>query len=63
MKTILRYFANKTHDVRLQLLCASLFGLLELYGYSGAFAIILKARKLNKAKPRNRVTAKNGVTK
>ena len=45
MKTLLRYFAHKTHNIQTQLICASLYGLLDLYGYYGAFAILLKARK------------------
>lgn len=60
MKTLLRYLSHKTHNVQIQLLCATLFGLLSLYGYGGTAAIILKARKLTtKKKPRNRVTVRS----
>jgi hypothetical protein len=57
LKGLIRYFAKKTHNVRIQLLCATLFGLLELYGFGGTIAIIMKARKLAD-KPCNRVTVK-----
>ena len=57
MKLLIRYLARKSHNVRLQLLYATLFGLLELYGLGGTIAIILKARKLA-TKPGNRVTVK-----
>jgi hypothetical protein len=61
MKTILRYFAKKSHDVRIQLLLATIYGLLDLFGFGGTVAILIKARKLAAAKkPRNRVTAKTG---
>lgn len=46
MKTLISYLARKSHNIRTQLLCATIFGLLSLYGYTGTFAIILKARKL-----------------
>jgi hypothetical protein len=58
LKSVIRYFGKKTHNVRIQLLCATLYGLLELYGLGGTFAIIMKARKLTTKKPCNRVTAK-----
>jgi len=62
IKSILKYFATKSHDVRIQLLCATLFGLVSIFGIGGALSIIMKARKLSK--PRNRVTAQtNKVTK
>jgi hypothetical protein len=50
IKRVLMYFGRKTHDVRVQLLCATLYGLVSLFGVGGAIAVILKARKL--AKPR-----------
>jgi hypothetical protein len=50
IKRLLMYFGRKTHDVRIQLLCATLYGLVSMYGIGGGIAIILKARKL--AKPR-----------
>lgn len=59
IKNLLAYFAKKSHDVRTQLLLASIYGLVSLYGVTGAFAIILKARKLTNAKPRNRVTVRS----
>lgn len=54
---LLRYFAKKSHDVRTQLLLASLYGLVSLYGVGGSVTIILKARKMT-TKLRNRVTVK-----
>lgn len=53
---ILRYFAKRSHDVRIQLLLATLYGLTSIYGLSGALSIIMKARKLTNVKRRNRVT-------
>lgn len=58
LKAFIRYLAKKSHNVRLQLLYATLFGLLELYGFGGTVSIIMKARKLATKKPGNRVTVK-----
>lgn len=56
IKRILAYFAKRTHDVRLQLLLACLYGLVHLYGVTGGFAIILKARKLQQRKRKTTTT-------
>lgn len=48
IKRTLAYFAKRTHDVRMQLLIATLYGLISLYGIGGTVAIMLKARKLSK---------------
>lgn len=65
MKKIIRYFANKSHDVRIQLLLATIYGLLDIYGFRGMVSIILKARKMTNSKAvirkRNRVTAQEGI--
>jgi len=45
---ILRYFAKRTHNVQMQLLLATLFGCIELYGIYGTFAIISKNAKATK---------------
>lgn len=64
LKSFLRYCAKKSHDVKIQLLLATLYGLVDLFGITGAVAIIMKARKLSTKKPGNRVTAQPGkVTK
>jgi len=56
---LLRYCAMKSHDVQVQLLCATIHGLVDIFGIGGAFAILLKARKIaHGKKPSNRVTAK-----
>lgn len=53
---LLRYLAKRSHDVRIQLLLATLYGLTSIYGLGGALSIIMKARKLTNVKRRNRVT-------
>ena len=45
IERFLRYVAYKSHNVNVQLLLASLYGLVKLYGWQGAFAIVMKARK------------------
>lgn len=56
MKTIIKYFAKRTHNIRLQLLCGTLYGLLDLYGFVGTFAILNKARKMQTVKRPNKQT-------
>jgi hypothetical protein len=48
IKKTLAYFAKRTHDIKLQLLLATLYGLVSLFGTGGAIMIIIKARKLHK---------------
>lgn len=57
---LIRYASKKSHDVQIQLLCATCYGLVDLYGLRGSIAIIIKARKLANVKAGNRVTAKSG---
>jgi hypothetical protein len=45
-KYLTEKFAKKSHDVRIQLLCATLYGLFHIFGVGGALAIIMKARKM-----------------
>lgn len=47
---LLRYLARRSHDVRIQLLLATLYGLVSIFGLGGAVAILLKARKLSTTK-------------
>lgn len=47
IKSTLAYFAKRTHDLQTQLLLASMYGLVSLFGVSGTVAILMKARKLN----------------
>ena len=42
---IIRYFAKKTKNVQAQVLLATFYGLLSLYGVGGTVPIILKMRK------------------
>jgi hypothetical protein len=49
MRTILAYFAKKSHNVRVQLLFATFHGLLSIFGFGGTIAIIMKVRKLGNA--------------
>jgi hypothetical protein len=61
LKKILAYFGRKSHNVQVQLLCATLYGLISLFGIGGTIAIIMKARKVANTrvhKPCNRVTVK-----
>lgn len=48
IKRLFAYFAKRSHDVRIQLLCATIYGLLSVFGVFGTIAIILKARKVSK---------------
>ncbi len=50
IKSLLRYFSKKTHDIRYQLLIGSLYGCIELYGVRGTILIMMKARKLQPPK-------------
>lgn len=61
IKSILYFFAKRTHEVRTQLLLATLYGLVAIYGVGGGLSIILKAKKIAKPKPRNRVTVKKDI--
>jgi hypothetical protein len=58
---LLRYFAKKSHNVRVQLLLATMYGLVSIYGVTGAFTILMKARRLVK-QPRKRVQPKPPTT-
>lgn len=60
MRALLMYFGKKSHNIQVQLLCATLYGLLSIFGTGGTIAIILKARKLAAAKhkPRKQVVKK-----
>lgn len=50
IKAIIMYLGKRTKTVQVQLLCATLYGLVSLYGVGGAVAIVFKARKLTKTR-------------
>ncbi len=45
MKTILAYFAKRSHNVRVQVFLALFHGLLSIFGVGGTVAIVMKLRK------------------
>jgi hypothetical protein len=47
-KRLIEYLARKTHNVQYQVLCATIYGLLHLFGIGGTIAIIAKMRKMHK---------------
>lgn len=58
IKRLFAYFAKRSHDVRVQLLCATIYGLLSIFGFGGTVAIIIKARKLTKVRKPSSMTKK-----
>lgn len=46
VKRILKHYAMKTHDVRIQVALSAFYGLVEIFGITGAILIIMKNRKL-----------------
>lgn len=51
-KKILRHYAVKSHDVTIQMALSTIYGLVDIFGLTGAFAIIMKNRKkMLKKKP------------
>jgi hypothetical protein len=42
---LLKFTARRVHNVKVQLLMATFYGLLDIYGFGGTVAIILKIRK------------------
>lgn len=56
--SILRFFAKRTNNVQVQVLLATLYGLVALYGVRGTVPIILKMRRAALA-----TQAKNKVKK
>lgn len=49
IKSTLRYFARRSHDVRVQTLLAAVHGLVDIFGVFGTVAIIFKLRKSSKS--------------
>lgn len=50
IKRVIQYFGHRTHNIQVQLLCATFYGLVSLYGVFGSIAIFIKARKMAKRK-------------
>lgn len=48
IKRLIMYFGKRSHNIQVQLLCATFYGLVSIYGVFGSVAFFLKARKMAK---------------
>jgi hypothetical protein len=46
MHKILKFIARRIHNVKIQVLLATIYGLIDIFGYGATFAIMLKMKKL-----------------
>ena len=60
IRSILKYFAKRSHDVRVQCFCALFYGLISIFGISKTVLILVKLRKIQpQPKRRNPVNGAN----
>lgn len=50
IKRVILFFAKRTHNLQYQLLCATLYGLVSIYGVRGSVLILMKVSKMKTKK-------------
>lgn len=58
VERIVIFFAKKSHDVKIQVVLAALYGIIHIYGIGAVIPILIKLRKSQHAQTRVRPTRK-----